>query len=83
MIIEAIKDGDRYILPIKGKKDKIKVEILNEDAFEDTSDYTINNDSIEEAVALHYEEKRKNSIDETIDMEIFKKFLRINNLEDR
>ena len=27
MIVEAIKDGDRYILPIKGKKKKIKVYI--------------------------------------------------------
>ena len=25
MIVEAIKDGDRYILPLKGKKDKIRL----------------------------------------------------------
>jgi len=30
MIVEAIKDKDRYILPIKGKKEKIKL-YLDED----------------------------------------------------
>ena len=79
MIIEAIKDGDRYILPIKGEKERIKVEVLEEDL----KDTHVHGKSIEDIVTLHYEEKRKNSIDETIDLGLFKKFLKVNNLEDK
>ena len=79
MIIEAIKDGDRYILPIRGEKERIMVEVLEED-LKNTHGH---NKSIEDIIALHYEEKRKNSIDEIIDLELFKKFLKINNLEDK
>ena len=48
MIVEAIKKGDGYFIPIKGKKEKIKVFL---------------EDEIEDVIVEHYEEKRKNYVD--------------------
>lgn len=72
MIVEAIKDGDRYILPIKGEKEKIKVEII-EDDYEN---------ELMEAVFENYKIKRGRDVNLQIDKEILDKFIKLNNLKD-
>lgn len=72
MIVEAIKDGDRYILPINGEKEKIKVEII-EDDYEN---------ELMEAVFENYKIKRGRDVNLQIDKEILDKFIKLNNLKD-
>jgi len=72
MIVEAIKDGDKYILPIKGKKEKIRVEIIEDD---------YNNELIE-AISDNYKIKRQRDVNLQIDKEILDKFIKLNNLKD-
>jgi len=72
VIVEAIKDGDRYILPIKGEKEKIKVEII-EDDYEN---------ELMEAVFENYKIKRGRDVNLQIDKEILDKFIKLNNLKD-
>jgi len=72
VIVEAIKDGDRYILPINGEKEKIKVEII-EDDYEN---------ELMEAVFENYKIKRGRDVNLQIDKEILDKFIKLNNLKD-
>jgi len=72
VIVEAIKDGDRYILPIKGKKEKIIVEIIEDD---------YKNELIE-AIGDNYKIKRQRDVNLQIDKEILDKFIKLNNLKD-
>lgn len=72
MIVEAIKDGDRYILPINGEKEKIKVEII-EDDYEN---------ELMEAVFENYKIKRGRDVNLQIDKQILDKFIKLNNLKD-
>jgi len=72
VIVEAIKDGDRYILPINGEKEKIKVEII-EDDYEN---------ELMEAVFENYKIKRGRDVNLQIDKQILDKFIKLNNLKD-
>ena len=65
MVVEAIKKGDGYFIPLKGKKEKIKVII---------------EDDTKEAIIEHYEEKRKREIKLSIDDKLLKEFIEKNNL---
>jgi hypothetical protein len=59
MFIEAYKDGDKYILPIKGAKKKIKVEVDEEEAELDLLSYVTSLDSkYTEVSKEEYREKR-------------------------
>jgi len=71
MYIEAIKDGDRYILPIKGKKDRIKVYIE-----EDATDIDIT--SLFDTISLKgsdYKELSKEDIRDMYGDELYRKYL--------
>lgn len=72
MIVEAIKDGDRYILPIKGEKEKIRV-YLDEDEegldLKSLLEAAIKNDNYE------YKELSKEEIRELYGDELYRKYL--------
>jgi len=71
MYIEAIKDGDRYILPIKGKKDRIKVYIE-----EDVNDIDITN--LFDTISIKdsdYKELSKEDIRDKYGEELYRKYL--------
>ena len=61
MFINAYKDGDKYILPIKGTKEKIKVEIDEEEAGIDWLHYiktTESDSSTTEMTKEEYQDQR-------------------------
>ena len=71
MYIEAIKDGDRYIIPIKGKKERIKVYID-----EDTNDLDVTsllNGIIKKE--SDYKELSKDEIRDLYGDELYRKYL--------
>ncbi len=70
MIVEAIKDGDRYILPIKGKKERIKVYIDEEQEGIDLEDLfrsMVKNNK--------YKDLSKDEIREMVGEELYRKYL--------
>ena len=71
MFVEAIKDGDRYILPIKGKKERIKV-FIEEDI------ENLDMKSILNAISTNktdYKELSKDEIRELYGDELYRKYL--------
>jgi len=72
MILEAIKDGDRYILPIKGEKEKIRV-YLDEDIenldIKSLFEASIKNDNYE------YKELSKDEFREKYGEELYRRYL--------
>lgn len=71
MFVEAIKDGDKYILPIKGKKDKIKVYLDEELEDIDVSSLF---DALPKA-DKEYKELTKDEIREMYGEELYRKYL--------
>jgi hypothetical protein len=68
MYIEAIKDGDRYILPINGKKEKIKVYIE-----EDIEELDIN--SLLKFLSTNERDISKEELKELYGEELYRKYL--------
>jgi len=69
MFVEAIKDGDKYVLPIKGKKERIKVFIE-----EDIEDLDIK--SLLNTISKNeYKELSKDEIRELYGDELYRKYL--------
>ena len=71
MFVEAIKDGDKYILPIKGKKNKIKVYID-----EDLEDIDVRSlFGASPKADEEYKELSKDEIREKYGEELYRKYL--------
>lgn len=72
MIVEAIKDGDRYILPIKGNKEKIKLYLD-----EDIEEFDVKS-LFEASIKVkgdNYKELSKDEIRELYGDELYRKYL--------
>ena len=69
MIVEAIKDGDRYILPIRGKKERIKVYLDEEQEGIDLEDL------FRSIVKNKYKDLSKDEMREMVGEELYRKFL--------